>query len=74
MAYETALGKSIIPLIDILSLSADANTSYPNGIGKKKGMMVYMDNGGDLQLYIAQGSAANADWTNTDGASALTPV
>ena len=74
MAYETALGKSIVPVADIADIAADVNVSYPNGIGKKKGMLVYVDMGATLEIYMAQGEAPADLWSPITTGTDVTPA
>ena len=60
------LGRAVITSADLADITADCNLAYPNGIGKKKGMMVYEDNGTTYDLVMASGSATNSTWISVN--------
>lgn len=73
MAITHSGGQTIIPVAELADVTADVNLTYPNGIGKRKGLEVVVDNGTILQKAIARGSAAADLWDVVgDGAAAAT--
>lgn len=71
MAYTIIAGLPVIPAADIADATAEPNLSYPNGIGKRDGMFVLVDNGSTKELFMANGSGATDTWTQVgDGSSA----
>lgn len=65
-AITTFRGKAVILSADLADATHDCNLTYPNGIGKAQGMIVYEDTGTILRLVMAQGSAATSTWTPID--------
>lgn len=77
----TFRGKAVVSSADLADKTADCNLQYPNGIGKKKGLVVYEDNGSTYDLVMATGSATTSTWlpinerTDADVTSdTITPV
>ena len=65
-------GQTVITSAALADIAGDANLSYPNGIGKRKGLEVVRDTGTVLQKAIALGPATNDIWDIVgDGAAAI---
>lgn len=58
----TILGKSVITAANLADLTHEVNLVYPNGIGKKEGMMVFAGAAGARIKYMATGALAADPW------------
>ena len=76
MSYPTLAGMPVIPAADLADLTAEANLSYPNGIGKRDGMFVFLDTGTEKELFMAVGATAASLWkgVGTQATADVTPV
>lgn len=75
-AITQAGGQTVVLSADLADISHDVNLTYPNGIGKRKGMEVIRDTGTVLQKAIARGSDPDSVWDivgDGDAAIAVTP-
>ncbi len=70
MSYPIIAGMPVIPQAEIAAIAGEPNLTYPNGIGKRDGMFVLVDEGAGVKaLYMANGKLANSKWTKVgDGA------
>jgi hypothetical protein len=76
MAYSTLDGIPVIPAADLVDEATDCNLTYPNGIGKRRGMFVFNDTGSELELFMANGAGVNDLWmgVGTQASADITPA
>ena len=58
----TILGKMVVTAAELADVDAQVNLAYPNGVGKKEGMMVYAGAAGSRIMYVASGALPASPW------------
>ena len=56
------LGKIVVTAAELADVDADVNVVYPNGVGKREGMVVYAGAAGSRLMYVASGALPASPW------------